>query len=536
MYQKIAKSITIGHSQHGKSTIAGILFLSLINRYIKKEKNKRLVDSVFQNVKTCMNDHSLNKNLRYALIYDGLRGDLYQDNILKTFTTRPYTLEVKSDSQILELTDLPGHQHFIRKVCGSVGINDIGIFVVDTLATCDSLLSDPNCNSITESKILKNDPNSSIHKGHSIAAYRESLDRQRIEYIKKEGKRKIKGKTVYERLSNKMHPSVLAGIYNYFFLSLHLGITKFIFCVHKMDSVDFHEDFFIIVKNFIEKLTEMISKNVQNAIDIEVVPTAVEFSEIIEEDIFHNIVEKSNITDWYKGKTVIECFDSYKIQSLKSYENLANDEPVRFQIDTSQTRPYKKRPSKQAGGHFRPYIHGYLHTGIINKGDSLKFLIKGKKEYCDPIRISFDSKNNRLESLYPGRHHTIYLNNNDVKKYTKTRGDNKITAFFSGNFVIKEGEETKNPIEIAQKLKIGFTFVGGWKFIDIFYANFIYGSWRSHAKYTVKHIENDSVSGYVELAEPLPFCSLSLKLYRGKFTIEKNTFVIGVGSILELLE
>lgn len=543
MSKKIAKSITIGHSQHGKSTIAGMLFINLLYKYLDNEKGGTLVRSIYNNVLDCMYKNNININLKYALIYDGLRGDLYEHHEYKTLSTKPYTLEIITNSEIIELTDVPGHQNFIRKVCGSIDNNDIGIFVIDAAAAYDALNSDPNYEQLFESVLLKNDPSDSVHKGKAPLGYKDTLKRQRADSIKR---RKNESKTIFEKISNHMHPPVLSGIYNYLFLAFYLGIRKFIFCVHKMDIVDYSEEYFRTVESFIISVSESMKKDLGSNIDFEVIPTAINFGETFEQDTSHNIIEPSSVMKWYNDNTLLNCFDHYKKSAVYSFDNLAETEPVRFQIDAYQTKPYVKRPTKKTTGHFIPYIHGYLHSGKITDEDRLRFLIKGDNTFYDPVRITFPEGKGNFDPLLPGKHHTIYLNNTDIKQNTKTRGENKIQIIYSGNFAIKDGEEDRKPIIITNELTIDFTFVGGWKYTEKFHAHLIYGSLHSQATFQIKEPEADSVTekillseensvrAKVLLTESLPFCSQYENQRWGRVVIEKNTFVIGVGSIISL--
>ena len=63
----VLKPITLGHSQHGKSTVAGYLFLQLAKEHLPEQEYNRLYDLVTRNVFQCMANFGYKKNLKYAL-------------------------------------------------------------------------------------------------------------------------------------------------------------------------------------------------------------------------------------------------------------------------------------------------------------------------------------------------------------------------------------------------------------------------------------------------------------------------------------
>ncbi len=136
----------------------------------------------------------------------------------------------------------------------------------------------------------------------------------------------------------------------HFFINNLLRVKDVIVAVNKMDLVDFSEEKFESIKADFQALIEKSSYKEQN---ITFIPVSALSGD--------NVVEKSEKTPWYSGKTLLEHLEELKGQDL--YE----EAQARFPVQTV-VRP------KQAEFHdFRGYA-GKLYGGDLAVGDEITVL------------------------------------------------------------------------------------------------------------------------------------------------------------------
>ncbi len=531
--QIITKSITLGHTQHGKSSIGGYLYLHLAKRILSEKVFSETVQRLTSDVSKCMLRNEFGQHLRYALIFDGLRKDIYKDRekVLKTFTTKPFTLSLKTKDEIVELTDLPGHQSFIHLVSGAIELNDIGVFVIDASAVADVLneQGDQYIDEITTFTKLREGSIPGSHKGQAPKGYRLMLELAQQEAKRKRSREKYSSE---KTMKDKMKPPIISGIFNYLCLAWHLGIKNYIFSIHKMDSVDYSEGIFQNIVDFVKKLV-IVATSLEDTTKASFVyiPTAIDFSDDFENDKDQNIVMPSSIEmPWYEGPTLLKAFLDLQKKIKNIHESVAEDNPAMFQIDG-----YKFQSTGKKGQFFKPFIHGYLSSGKLTEGDRIRFSIRNKvDESSGPYRVMIKKKAGNVggETLLPNRHHTLYLNENELKNIIKNKEANNI--FFLGNYIFKDSEKDKKPIANSKELFVSFIYISGWFFWEDFHANLIYGHNRVQAKFCICNEEKNIGAqqfALVQLDESIPLCNMEYESHFGKFVIEKNTFIIGVGTI-----
>ena len=86
------------------------------------------------------------------------------------------------------------------------------------------------------------------------------------------------------------------------FLLKTLGVSQIIVAINKMDAVDYSEDAYNTAKEKGEKLVKSVGYNLAN---IPFIPLSGWKGD--------NLVKRSDNMDWYKGKTLLEAFDDFKI-------------------------------------------------------------------------------------------------------------------------------------------------------------------------------------------------------------------------------
>ena len=135
------------------------------------------------------------------------------------------------------------------------------------------------------------------------------------------------------------------------FIASLLGIPHIIYCINKMDLLNYKEDEFLKLKkelsNFSSKLTSK---------DFRFIPISA-----LKGD---NIVNRSSKMKWYKGSTLLHILENIHIAS--DYNLIDCRFPVQHVI----------RPQKKEFHDFRGYA-GRISSGIFKKGDEIVVLPSG---------------------------------------------------------------------------------------------------------------------------------------------------------------
>jgi sulfate adenylyltransferase subunit 1 len=141
-----------------------------------------------------------------------------------------------------------------------------------------------------------------------------------------------------------------------------LGIPHVVVAVNKIDLVNYSQDVYNNIVIEYSKLAKQLG--IENV-------TYVPLSALNGD----NIVEKSLLTPWYEGKSLLEFLEEVKI------ENAINHTDSRFQVQ------YVIRPQTEALHDYRGYA-GKITSGIYKKGDKVKILPAGIETTIDKIEIA----------------------------------------------------------------------------------------------------------------------------------------------------
>ena len=135
-----------------------------------------------------------------------------------------------------------------------------------------------------------------------------------------------------------------------FIVSL-LGIKHIIIAINKMDLVDFSEDTFNSIKKSYDSLADEL--NIRNRYYIPL--------SALDGD---NVVNTSNHTQWYKGKTLLDHLNTMDISTSSEHKSKSN---FRFPVQ------YVNRPNLN----FRGFC-GTITSGSVKVGDEITILPTGK--------------------------------------------------------------------------------------------------------------------------------------------------------------
>ncbi len=154
------------------------------------------------------------------------------------------------------------------------------------------------------------------------------------------------------------------------FISSLLGIPHVVFCINKMDLVDYSEDVFEKIKKDLEAFSSKLEVR-----DIHFVPISA-----LKGD---NVVNKSENMSWYQGSTLMYLLENIHIGS--DYNHVDCRFPVQYVV----------RPQLDEFHDFRGYS-GRIAGGIFKKGDEVVVLPSGFSSKIKSIHIY----NNEIEEAF----------------------------------------------------------------------------------------------------------------------------------------
>ncbi|PZR22917.1 MAG: sulfate adenylyltransferase [Flavobacterium psychrophilum] len=153
---------------------------------------------------------------------------------------------------------------------------------------------------------------------------------------------------------------LLEQTHRHYFISCLLRLQTVIFCINKMDLVDYSEDVFFAIASDINKMAAQFEYKP----DIHILPVS-----SLKGD---NVVEVSKYTDWYKGKTLSEVLHEIIPNAIKTDD---------FRLDIQQVLHVQNAEFTD----YRAYA-GRIISGGISVGDSITVLPSGQKSEVIEIR------------------------------------------------------------------------------------------------------------------------------------------------------
>lgn len=163
------------------------------------------------------------------------------------------------------------------------------------------------------------------------------------------------------------------------FIAALLGIPHIIYCINKMDLVDFDKEVFDNVK---EELTHFSSK--LDVKDVQFIPISALLGD--------NVVSRSKNMEWYDGPTLLYQLETVHIAS--DYNHIDCRFPVQYVI----------RPQSNSFHDYRGYA-GRIAGGVFKPGDKVMVLPSGFTSRIKEI----DSFDEQLEEAFAPMSVTIRL-------------------------------------------------------------------------------------------------------------------------------
>ncbi len=146
---------------------------------------------------------------------------------------------------------------------------------------------------------------------------------------------------------------VLEQTIRHTYITSLLGIKRIIFCVNKMDLVNFSEHSYLDIKNSLQELSDTL--NIEKPYYI---PISAKLGD--------NVVDVSENMKWYQGVTLLEY-----IENVRIFEDV-NFKTLRFPVQ------YVIRPKSDDFHDFRSYA-GRIESGILKKNQDVIVLPSGNK-------------------------------------------------------------------------------------------------------------------------------------------------------------
>jgi sulfate adenylyltransferase subunit 1 len=134
---------------------------------------------------------------------------------------------------------------------------------------------------------------------------------------------------------------VLEQTIRHAYLSSLLDIRHIIFCVNKMDMVNWSETVFTGIKNELALLVDKLKIG-----DTHFIPISAKYGD--------NVVDRSLKMNWYMGKTFLNLIETIEIRKNKNPDNKRFPVQTIIRPHTSEYHDYRGYAGRIAGGVFRP--------------------------------------------------------------------------------------------------------------------------------------------------------------------------------------
>lgn len=161
---------------------------------------------------------------------------------------------------------------------------------------------------------------------------------------------------------------LLEQSYRHFFISQLLRLHTVVFCVNKMDLVDYNEDVFIDIAADIQRMTSSFEHSNPN---IEIIPIS-----SLKGD---NVVNLSTNTPWYQGESLNTI-----LHKIKPEENEVDE----FRMDVQNVLHVQNEDFVD----FRGYA-GRISSGSVQVGDAIKVLPSETTSVVKEIRLHTNTLN-----------------------------------------------------------------------------------------------------------------------------------------------
>lgn len=164
---------------------------------------------------------------------------------------------------------------------------------------------------------------------------------------------------------------VLEQTIRHSYIAALLDIKHIVFCINKMDMVNYNESVFNEIKSLLDPIISKL-----NIEDPHFIPISAKYGD--------NVVDQSDNMKWYTGKTFLKLIETIEVKKNK------NPDVPRFPVQTII------RPQSSEFHDYRGY-GGRVAGGVFKKGDEITVLpsfLKSKIKSIDVFEKSLDQAEN----------------------------------------------------------------------------------------------------------------------------------------------
>ena len=169
---------------------------------------------------------------------------------------------------------------------------------------------------------------------------------------------------------------IIEQTHRHTFIASLLGIPHVVFCINKMDLVDYSEEVFDSIKKEVEAFASKLDVK-----DIHFIPISALNGD--------NVVNKSDKMDWYQGGTLMYLLENIHIGS--DHNHIDCRFPVQYVIRPQSTEhhDYRGYAGRIAGGVFKPGDEvAVLPSGFTSKIKSIDTLDGSLEEAFAPMSVT----------------------------------------------------------------------------------------------------------------------------------------------------
>ncbi len=134
---------------------------------------------------------------------------------------------------------------------------------------------------------------------------------------------------------------VLEQTIRHSYIASLLDIRHIIFCINKMDMVNWSEQLY---DNITTELALLVNK--LNIDDAHYIPISAKYGD--------NVVDRSDNMTWYEGKTFLDLIETIEIRKIKNPDNQRFPVQTVIRPHSSEYHDYRGYAGRVAGGIFRP--------------------------------------------------------------------------------------------------------------------------------------------------------------------------------------
>ena len=165
------------------------------------------------------------------------------------------------------------------------------------------------------------------------------------------------------------------------FIASMLGISHIVYCINKMDLVDYSEEKFLNLKKELEQFSSKLTTK-----DVRFIPMSALLGD--------NVVNRSKKMNWYEGGTLLHTLENTHIASDENHIDCRFPIQCVIQSDSMDTSDYIGYAGRVAGGVFKKGDEvKALPSGLISKITAIETMDGEIEEAFSPMSVTIRLEN-----------------------------------------------------------------------------------------------------------------------------------------------